>query len=293
MTLTLEPGDMLYMPRGLVHEAATTDAAPSLHLTITADTQSASVSPFLGFMIHAATHEDRDRMSEAEGNEYDGLIDRDVYVLTKKRDGEEYVGPAAMADAENEAVMREALPVRMFTTKKDSLADQKAHASGKRQVLAALERYRSWLDNIRHPETNAVHCPDCLKLTDMMLQPKHFDHHFEMSLGYHREALEALAESRRSEPRPQEEWYGIGPEDSLELTESGKEARLSRGQLEYHANGVRQKVTLASNEAALVKLVLAGGAARVGALPSIDGFAAIAVAAKLQRLGLLTVGDGA
>ena len=64
MTLTLEPGDMLYMPRGLVHEAATTDAAPSLHLTITADTQSASVAPFLGFMIHAATHEDRDRMSQ-------------------------------------------------------------------------------------------------------------------------------------------------------------------------------------------------------------------------------------
>ena len=50
---------------------------------------------------------------------------------------------------------------------------------------------------------------------------------------------------------------------------------------------------MASNEAALVKLVLAGGAARVGALPSIDGFAAIAVAAKLQRLGLLTVGGGA
>ena len=94
----------------------------------------------------------------------------------------------AWADAENEAAMREALPVRMLTTKKDSLADQKAHASGKRQVLAALKRYRSWLDNIRHPETNAVHCPDCLKLTDMMLQPKHFDHHFEMSLGYHREA---------------------------------------------------------------------------------------------------------
>ena len=97
MTLTLEPGDMLYMPRGLVHEAATTDAAPSLHLTITADTQSASVAPFLGFMIHAATHEDRDRMSEAEGNEFGGVIERDVYVLTKKRDGEEYVGPAAMA----------------------------------------------------------------------------------------------------------------------------------------------------------------------------------------------------
>ena len=165
----------------------------------------------------------------------------------------------------------------------------KAHASGKRRVLAA-ETHRSWLDNIRHPETNGV-LPDCLKLTDMMLQPKHFDH-FEMSLAY-REALEALAKSRTGEPRPQQEWHGIGPDDSLELTESGKEARLSRGQLEYHAaGGTRQKVALASNEAALVKLALAGGVERVGALPSIDGFAAIAVAAKLRRLGLLTVGGG-
>ena len=34
---------------------------------------------------------------KAEGNEFGGVIERDVYVLTKKRDGEEYVGPAAMA----------------------------------------------------------------------------------------------------------------------------------------------------------------------------------------------------
>ena len=74
MTLTLEPGDMLYMPRGLVHEAATTDAAPSLHLTITADTQSASVAPFLGFMIHAATHEDRDRMSQVRRSMHQGCL---------------------------------------------------------------------------------------------------------------------------------------------------------------------------------------------------------------------------
>ena len=30
---------MLYIPRGLVHEAATTEAVPSMHLTITADTE--------------------------------------------------------------------------------------------------------------------------------------------------------------------------------------------------------------------------------------------------------------
>ena len=38
LTATLEEGDVLYIPRGFVHEAATGDDAPSLHLTLAVPT---------------------------------------------------------------------------------------------------------------------------------------------------------------------------------------------------------------------------------------------------------------
>ena len=86
----------------------------------------------------------------------------------------------------------------------------------------------------------------------------------------------------------------VCPDNRLELTERANEARVTRKFLEIRsARGKRTRSALGRSEAALVKALLADKAGKaqmtVGGLPSIDGYAAIAVAAKLERLGLLKV----
>lgn len=48
---TLEPGDLLYIPRGFVHEAKTSEVAPSMHLTLTAASEAHSVGTFIRHLL--------------------------------------------------------------------------------------------------------------------------------------------------------------------------------------------------------------------------------------------------
>jgi hypothetical protein len=96
---TLEPGDMLYIPRGLVHEAATTEAAPSMHLTITADTEERTVAWFLQHLSFSVS-DDPPR----------GLDPKHAAALQRG----EYAGAMQMAQEPGQSKIREALPVGML-----------------------------------------------------------------------------------------------------------------------------------------------------------------------------------
>eukprot|EP01045_Picozoa_sp_COSAG04_P016968 COSAG04_NODE_1464_length_6614_cov_21.794014_2_plen_135_part_00 len=132
-------------------------------------------------------------------------------------------------------------------------------------------------------------------MAELLQSQEHFDRLFSVALSYLREALEARRAAGHL-VHDDKAWYGIHPDNRLELTERANEARVTRGGkfLEIRsARGKRTRSALGRSEAALVKALLADKAGKaqmtVGGLPSIDGYAAIAVAAKLERLGLLKV----
>ena len=309
-TVALEPGDVMYLPRGVVHEAATTDASPSLHLALTADTETFSAASFVdcapalgqpllrrcdtvfvsaaGMMFAAAA--DRSALSA----DLQAVVNRDLYLLNKRvsiADQQQvFSGAKAMAYDATEADIRAALPPKLVWSANSTLEEQ-----GKRQVAAAVRRYIDWLRRMKEPGAQRLHCPDCVTMAELLQSQEHFDRLFSVALSYLREALDARRAAGHL-VHDDKAWYGIHPDNRLELTERANEARVTRGGkfLEIRsARGKRTRSALGRSEAALVKALLADKAGKaqmtVGGLPSIDGYAAIAVAAKLERLGLLKV----
>ena len=59
----MEPGDALYLPKGVVHAAQTDEAAPAAHLTISVPMRGRTWGDLLTYVSHAAA----DELSTATG----------------------------------------------------------------------------------------------------------------------------------------------------------------------------------------------------------------------------------
>ena len=59
----MEPGDALYLPKGVVHAAYTDEAGPAAHLTISVRMQGRTWGDLLTYVSHAAA----DELSTATG----------------------------------------------------------------------------------------------------------------------------------------------------------------------------------------------------------------------------------
>eukprot|EP00850_Spirogloea_muscicola_P019778 SM000199S05405 [mRNA] locus=s199:33566:36667:- [translate_table: standard] len=116
LTVTLEPGDLLYMPRGTIHQAISSDSSHSLHLTIST-AQSNSFIDYLEILLPRALQ----------------LASEDFVALRRSlpSDWTEYMGVvhSDSSDARREAIIQElrAMVDAIFEVAPwDSAADQMA-----------------------------------------------------------------------------------------------------------------------------------------------------------------------
>lgn len=133
---TLEPGDLLYIPRGFVHEAKTSDVAPSLHLTITAASEAHSVGTFIRHLLRRLRQLHHNRGGEEDEVDIavvdNALLDR-------------------LAEIDDGAELRKVLPTGLVTNK-----NGRSRSAAKMAVLAGLEELAALPTLRRQPAQTAV-----------------------------------------------------------------------------------------------------------------------------------------
>eukprot|EP01050_Picozoa_sp_SAG11_P026108 SAG11_NODE_6133_length_1382_cov_1.239283_1_plen_403_part_10 len=161
----LAPGDLLYIPRGWVHDAHTGPAGPSMHLTITANTNGHSVGVFIKHMLTLG-------QQAAAGKKASRRLDKALRALHL----------AAVAGEP----LRAALPVRMGS-------DPAARAKAKPIVKQALQLLRGRVEGA------GLQCKGCGALLDRLLGAEEFETQFKavMEEAYNPAAAALQAEHER------------------------------------------------------------------------------------------------